>query len=161
MAKNYILKVNDNYQFESTENVVKELDIISKGKNQFQLIKGDQTFDIKTLEEDFSKKQYQLSVNGNKYTIAISDDLDVLIEKLGLTLNDKQKEKDIKAPMPGLILEILIKEGQAVKEGDSLLILEAMKMENMLLAPSDGIVKAIHVSKTDPVEKKQLLVEME
>jgi biotin carboxyl carrier protein len=160
MANNYHLKVNEKYQFTSTAAVVKELDVISKGQNQFQQIEKDQNFDIEIIKEDFKSKKYQIKVNGNKYTVAISDELDLLIKELGLTLNDQKKEKDIKAPMPGLILDILVKEGQEVKEGDPLLVLEAMKMENMLLAPADAVVKTIHVNKTDPVEKKQLLIEM-
>jgi len=160
MANQFILKVNDTYQFKSTTEEVDQLDIVSKSKNQFQLIKGNQTYHIESVNEDFSNKNYQIIVNGNKYQVAISDELDVLIDQLGLTLSDKKLEKDIKAPMPGLILDILVKEGQEVKEGDSLLVLEAMKMENMLLAPADAVIKAIHVNKTDPVEKKQLLIEM-
>ncbi|MCL4126550.1 UNVERIFIED_CONTAM: hypothetical protein GTU68_064554 [Idotea baltica] len=63
--------------------------------------------------------------------------------------------------MPGLILEINIAVGQEVKENDSLLILEAMKMENILTSPRDGIIKSISVSKGDAVEKNQLLIEFE
>ncbi len=63
--------------------------------------------------------------------------------------------------MPGLILEISVSEGQEVKEGDALLVLEAMKMENVLTAPKDGVIQAITVKKGDAVEKKQLLIEMQ
>ena len=65
----------------------------------------------------------------------------------------------IKAPMPGLILEINVKVGQEVKEDEPLLILEAMKMENIITSPRDGIIKSISVNKTDAVEKNQLLIE--
>lgn len=67
----------------------------------------------------------------------------------------------IKAPMPGLILEISVAVGQSVKENDPLLILEAMKMENSFLSPRDGIIKAIAVEIGNAVEKGQLLVEFE
>ena len=68
---------------------------------------------------------------------------------------------DIKAPMPGLILEVNVKEGDEVKEGDYLLVLEAMKMENALTAPRDAVIKSISVEKGQTVEKNQLLIEME
>ncbi|MDX1317201.1 MAG: acetyl-CoA carboxylase biotin carboxyl carrier protein subunit, partial [Xanthomarina gelatinilytica] len=72
-----------------------------------------------------------------------------------------KKVNEIKAPMPGLILDIHVKEGQEVKEDDALLILEAMKMENVLTSPRDGIIKSISVSKNDTVDKNQLLIEFE
>ncbi|WP_445724287.1 biotin/lipoyl-containing protein, partial [Flavobacterium sp.] len=67
----------------------------------------------------------------------------------------------IKAPMPGLILEINVEVGQSVKENDPLLILEAMKMENSFLSPRDGVIKSIAVEKGNAVDKGQLLVEFE
>jgi len=161
MSKKYSLKVNENYQFELNSESVVELDVISKEANQFQIIENDTTYTIKPLKTDFSKKEYEVEVNGNKYKVQIKDELDAIIKKMGLTLGNKKKEKDVKAPMPGLILDILVSEGQEIKEGDSLLILEAMKMENMLVASTDGIVKKIHVNKADAVDKKQLLIEME
>ncbi|MCL4125700.1 UNVERIFIED_CONTAM: hypothetical protein GTU68_028898 [Idotea baltica] len=63
--------------------------------------------------------------------------------------------------MPGLILDINVKVGQEVIEDDALLILEAMKMENVLTAPRDGMIKSITVSKGDAVDKNQLLITFE
>ena len=68
---------------------------------------------------------------------------------------------EILAPMPGSIVEILVKEGDEVKEDDELLILEAMKMENPICAPSDGVVKEIRVKEKDTVEVDQVLVVLE
>jgi biotin carboxyl carrier protein len=80
---------------------------------------------------------------------------------MGLSLGNAQMVNDIKAPMPGLILEVNVKEGDEVKEGDYLLVLEAMKMENALTAPRDAVIKSISVEKGQTVEKNQLLIEME
>ena len=77
--------------------------------------------------------------------------------KVGVT----QKVGDIKAPMPGLVIEVAVEIGQTVTKGDKVLILEAMKMENVIKAAGDGVVKAIHTTKGQPVEKGQLLIEME
>ena len=71
-----------------------------------------------------------------------------------------QKVGDIKAPMPGMVLEVAVTVGQAVEKGDKVLILEAMKMENVIKAAGDGVVKAILVSKVTAVEKGQILIEM-
>ena len=68
--------------------------------------------------------------------------------------------KDVKAPMPGLILDVLVEEGQEVKKGDHLLILEAMKMENVIKSPSDGLVTGLHAIKGDSVEKGKILLSL-
>lgn len=63
--------------------------------------------------------------------------------------------------MPGLILDILVEEGQEVNEEDQLVILEAMKMENVITSPRNGVIKKIGVSKGDAVDKKQMLIEFQ
>jgi len=60
-----------------------------------------------------------------------------------------------------MVLEVNIEAGQEVAKDDQLLILEAMKMENVIKAPGDGVVKKIHIEKGNPVEKNQLMIEME
>jgi biotin carboxyl carrier protein len=80
---------------------------------------------------------------------------------MGLSTNITFQIKEIKAPMPGLVLDLEVEPGQTVSQGDVLLILEAMKMENVLKSPGDGIVKSIAVKKGDAVEKGQILIEME
>jgi biotin carboxyl carrier protein len=67
-------------------------------------------------------------------------------------------EPEIRAPMPGKVLEVLVAPGDHVADGDGLLILEAMKMENRLAAPADGVVEALHVAPGDMVAGGQLLV---
>jgi biotin carboxyl carrier protein len=64
----------------------------------------------------------------------------------------------ISAPMPGTILDVKVSEGQSVKAGDILLILEAMKMENEIVSPKDGTVNRIHTSKTATVSTGDALV---
>jgi biotin carboxyl carrier protein len=70
-----------------------------------------------------------------------------------------KKVNDIKAPMPGMVLNILVKEGDTVKKGDAILVLEAMKMENILKSPTDGLIKKIAAVKGTAVEKNQLLIQ--
>ena len=80
---------------------------------------------------------------------------------MGFEVGKTKQINAIKAPMPGLILEINVSVGQEVKENDNLLILEAMKMENSFSSPRDGIIKSIAVFKGDAVDKGQLLIEFE
>ncbi len=93
--------------------------------------------------------------------MAISGALDELIKSMGIERGRTKVVNAIKAPMPGLILEINVSVGQEVKENDPLLILEAMKMENCFLSPRDGVIKSITVEKGNAVDKGQLLIEFE
>lgn len=74
------------------------------------------------------------------------------------TIGDKHA-KNLLSPMPGLIIEIMVSAGDSVKKGDQLMILEAMKMENIIKAPGDACIKKIHVQKNQSVEKDQLIIE--
>ena len=80
---------------------------------------------------------------------------------MGFEVGKAKQINAIKAPMPGLILEISVTVGQEVKENDQLLILEAMKMENSIASPRDGVIKSISAEKGNAVEKGQLLIEFE
>ena len=80
---------------------------------------------------------------------------------MGLSVGGSQKVNVVKAPMPGLVLQITATLGQDVQKGDTLLILEAMKMENVIKATGEGRVKSIAVQQGAAVEKGQLLIEFE
>ena len=87
------------------------------------------------------------------------DRFDLLLERLGMANAATTKVNELKAPMPGLIVDIRVQPGQAVLKGDPLLVLEAMKMENILKAPADGTVSGLKVVLRDNVQKGQVLVQ--
>ena len=91
----------------------------------------------------------------------LQDKLDLLLVKMGINSTTSSEIRQIKAPMPGLILDINIATGTNVKKGDKLLVLEAMKMENIIKSPVDGTVKDVKVDLGESVNKNQLLVEFE
>lgn len=161
MNTKYHLQVNEQFDFSITENDLKELDAHEKDNKNIHLIHQNQSLNAEIVHADFINKTYTVKINSNQYTVKIGTPLDELIDTMGLSLGNIIAVNDIKAPMPGLILDILVKAGDEVKEGDYLLVLEAMKMENALSAPRDGVVKAVAVTKEDTVDKGQLLIEME
>lgn len=157
----YRVKVNNEFEFEFTHDQINDLDTQKISEEKYHLLHEDRSFKAEMTNASFLTRQYNVKINANSYKVAISNELDLLIEEMGLSLGNAQLLNDIKAPMPGLILEVNVAEGSEVKEGDYLVVLEAMKMENTLAAPRDGVVKAISVEKGDTVEKNQLLIEME
>lgn len=115
-----------------------------------------------TIEKiDHKAKQMVVSINGSLRTIAISEPMDQLLASMGLDLKAMQKAEPVKAPMPGMILKVLVQPGQQIAKGDGLLILEAMKMENVLKASADATVKSVNVQERTAVEKGAILIELE
>lgn len=160
MEKKFKLKVNDTFDFRFTKKELSALDINSTSQDKFHVLQEKRGFKAEITEADFLKRQYTIKINGSSYNVIVERELEMLIEEMGLSLGTAQLVNDIKAPMPGLILEVNVQEGREVKEGDYLLVLEAMKMENTLTAPRDGVVKSVTVQKGQSVEKNQLLIEM-
>lgn len=161
MSKSYKASVNKKYNFDLSTEDLNTLDIKPTSTSHLHVLKNNQPFKSEVLNSDFHKKEYEISVKNSKYTVVITDQLDVLIKEMGFSLGNAKQVNNLKAPMPGLILEINVKPGQEVKEGDSLLILSAMKMENSLVSSRDGIIKSVHAKKDDAIEKGQLLIEFE
>ena len=161
MVKNFRVNVNQNQNFEFNTDKLKELDLVSNGELTYHLLNKNKSFQVDVIQADFNKKEYIISLNSKTYNLKISDALDIMIEEMGYSFNGSKKLDAIHSPMPGIIIDIEVKQGDKVKEGDSILILEAMKMENSIKCPKDGIVKSIHAQKGDAVEKGKLLIELE
>ncbi len=133
-------------------------DIISLGNDRFHIIHQSNSYQAVLIECNLEEKSFLFDINGQKQKVVVKDKFDLLLDKMGLNDLKSSKMNDIKAPMPGLILSIDIKEGDQVQKGDIIMILEAMKMENALKSPGDGVVKSIVVKKGDSVEKNQVLI---
>ena len=110
---------------------------------------------------DRNAKEITLRVNGQLYKTSIKEPIDQLLSNMGIDLKAMQKAEPVKAPMPGMVLKILVAPGQQINKGDGLVILEAMKMENILKASTSATVKAIRVSERMAVDKGAILIELE
>ncbi|MGC6432527.1 MAG: acetyl-CoA carboxylase biotin carboxyl carrier protein subunit [Jejuia sp.] len=154
-------KVNNSFDFDIDTEVISKLDISEVSAHNYHLLHNNKSFHTRVIASNFNKKVYEVSVNNNLYRIELYNELDNLINKMGFSIGAKKTISSITAPMPGLILEISVTEGQEVKKNDSLLILEAMKMENSIVSPIDGVIKSIHAKEGDAVDKNQLIIEFE
>ena len=161
MNNNYKLSVNNSNSFEFTASDLEKLDAVRVEKSKFHVLNDSKPYQAEIVSADFIAKKYTVKVNNNTYEVAISNPLDELIKSMGIERGKTKVVNAIKAPMPGLILEISVEVGQTVKENDPLLILEAMKMENSFLSPRDGVIKSIAVVNGNAVDKGQLLIEFE
>ena len=161
MNSSYKVNVNDSFHFDLTKESVSQLDAVAVEANKFHVLHENSPYKAEIITSDFNKKTYSVKVNNNTYQVAISNSLDLLIKDLGFEVGLSKQVNFIKAPMPGLILEISVVLGQEVKENDNLIILGAMKMENSFLSPRDGVIKSISVAVGDAVDKGQLLIEFE
>ena len=125
----------------------------------YRVYKGNRIFHIEVAER--KGKEMKLKVDGLLLDISVTDHIDQILDKLGMNTAASNVVKDIKAPMPGSILNIIVNEGAEVRQGDQLLVLEAMKMENVIKSPGDGMVSKIHVAEKENVEKNQVLISFE
>lgn len=138
-----------------------EWDILEVRNNIFHILFQNRSYNAEVLEADYQTKSFLLKINRNQYLVNVKDRFDILLEQLGMANAGSAKVNDLKAPMPGLIVSIQVQVGDSIKKGDSLLILEAMKMENVLKATGEGKIKNIKVNSRQNVEKNQVLIEFE
>jgi len=127
----------------------------------FHIISQDKSYRVQVRQQHENGKELTLDINGHELAITVQDRYDLLLEKLGMDMTTVATTNEIHAPMPGLIVELKVQVGDQVETGDPLLVLEAMKMENVLKAPGAGTVQSISVKQGDSVEKNQILVNFE
>lgn len=161
------VKVNDSYNFEvELEHQVLKVagaelavDMVDLSDGHVHMLYQNKSYKMELVSEDKAEKTSVIKVNGTLYKVAIEDQYDLLLKQLGLDITKSNKMLEVKAPMPGLVLNVVVEEGQEVNKGDNLLVLEAMKMENIIKSPSSGVVKKIRVNKGDKVEKNEILIQ--
>lgn len=156
----YKVEVNET-TFNFGTDAIANLDMQQIGEAKFHVLDNGRAYKAVVTKTDFPNRNLSIRINGNTYHINIKDGYDQLVEKMGLFTNTIQKAQNITAPMPGLIMDVLVHSGQTIEEGSPLLVLSAMKMENQILAQGAGTIKSIEVNVGDTVDKGQLIIEME
>jgi biotin carboxyl carrier protein len=140
------------------ENPSKSLQIVKQNNETLLLITPNKVYTITCLNVNHETKTLTLLYNGNKFNASISEPIDEILKSMGLENALTPKISDMKAPMPGLVLQVLVNAGDTVNKGDKILVLEAMKMENAIKSPTDGIVNDVLVSQGMAVDKNQVLI---
>lgn len=129
------------------------------GNGHFHILYKDASYRAELLGSDSVTKTFTVKINNRIYTVELKDKFDLLLEKMGMSNSVSGKVNNIKAPMPGLIIDLKVKDGDVVTPGTTLLILEAMKMENIIKSSGQAVIKSVKVKKGDSVEKGQVLIE--
>ena len=157
-GKTIHLESKNDSNYLNGEELIFDLKKLSPGT--YHVLLNNKSYNIELLDSNKSTKNHQLRINGKTFDVQLRDRYDDLLHELGLDANASQKITDLKAPMPGLVVDIPVTEGQLVKKGDTLLILEAMKMENTLKAIADVTINHIMVKKGQAVDKNQVLIQL-
>lgn len=158
--KSFAVKVNDfNFQFKPED--LSQLNIVKNSPIEYNLIRDNRSVNVRLLDSDHTGKKLRVEVDGEAFDVDIKDDLDQMLDKMGFGAASVKQIKEIKAPMPGLVLEINVAAGDEVEEGKKILILEAMKMENSILIHTKAKIKKVVVLAGQAVDKGQVLVELE
>lgn len=135
-------------------------DIIELPNGSFNLIVDNISYIVEVTSKDTSTGKLSLLVNGRKVESRLHNKLAVLLKSMGME-SGKKKLKELKAPMPGLVLAVQVAEGDEVEEGQDLLVLEAMKMENAIKSPQAGKIDKILIDVKEKVDKNQILISFE
>ncbi|GAB2950283.1 acetyl-CoA carboxylase biotin carboxyl carrier protein subunit [Hymenobacter coalescens] len=134
-------------------------DLVYLGEGRYHLLWQGRSYSAEVMEVDTPAKTIRLKLDGHRFELQAKDRFDLLLDKLGMSQAASNKINEVKAPMPGLIVDIRVVPGQNVEKGEPLLVLEAMKMENILKSPGDGVVSAVKVGMRDNVTKGQVLIQ--
>lgn len=155
----FAVELNDQLTEAVVDDTRVPIEIIVQKSGRILFRTGTKLYKIDNI--DVNERNVSFSINGRYFETSVKDEQDLLLEKLGFQAGATASEGSLNAPMPGKILELLVKEGDTVEEMQPVLILEAMKMENELKSPSRGVISTLHVQQGDNVEKNQLLLDIE
>lgn len=139
----------------------KKIELLSKIDENVWSVSIDNTVSIVEFDYDPSGDA-KVFIDGFQFDVKINDPLRLQLKKFIKAKDSEGKSgiTKIKAPMPGLIVKVLCKEGDKVQKGDNIVIIEAMKMENAMKSPVDGTISKIFVKEAEAVEKDFVLIEI-
>ncbi|MBX7044509.1 MAG: acetyl-CoA carboxylase biotin carboxyl carrier protein subunit [Ignavibacteria bacterium] len=156
------LVMNGNNEFVFNEKIHSlEYKMLDKSIILLRINDKNYTIEYELNDEEKENNEFTFNIDSHKITMVCKNELDVLVDKIAGGKKEKKQKNDITSPMPGVILKVKVKEGDELKKGDVILVLEAMKMENEIKATRDCKIKKINVEEKKSVNKNELLVILE
>ncbi len=137
----------------------KELVVDHLSEHTYSVVFEGQPY--KVFIESIVGNSCSVAINGIRQQVVVKNEREQLLDLYGVSDGQQSLEKEVRAPMPGLVLDLLVAEQEEISAGSGLLVLEAMKMENEIKASADGFIAKIHVKAGDAVAKGDLLVELD
>lgn len=156
--KEFIVELLDDKYVSVNGNTYKiDFETVS-GQPVYSLIVDGKSHEAYVQEGD---DDWQVLLRGRQYSVMVEDEREKRLRAAAGGGVAETGEYHLKAPMPGLVVAIPVEEGQEVKKGDVLLVLESMKMQNELKAPRDGVVSRIKIKPGESVEQKQSMLDIQ
>jgi len=154
-GQEFIVEVVDERHVRIGERLL-EMDFESvSGQPVFSLILDGKSYEAFVYQND---EEWDVLLRGRQYQVRVEDEREKRLKAAAGGVSVADGEFPLKAPMPGLVVSVLAEEGQPVKKGQALLVLESMKMQNELKSPRDGVVGRVRVKAGESVEQKQTLM---
>lgn len=144
-----------------TDELLSSFKIISSSNNIIVLQKDNKKYTCRFLYKDKASGISYIKINGNLRKVKLIKEIEKILEKVIKDDSLKENISNLLAPMPGTVIELNVKKGDKVKKDDALIILEAMKMENVLTSPKDGVILSVKIKEKATVEKGAILLEFE
>jgi biotin carboxyl carrier protein len=152
--------VNKDHKFVIEKEDLDQLDVVDKSDFVFHLLLESRGHVIQLIKADYKTRKFVYEVDGQFIHVQLRTPVEVQVDLMGYSSSAAKTDEDIKAPMPGLVLDVRVKKGDKVKKGDPLIILEAMKMENVIIAAHDATIDLVCVEKGQSVEKAEVLLHL-
>lgn len=157
--KNEVFLIEKNDELTKVNGEIISMDNIKIGENAYHMLVDNQSLTMEIVSWNPYTKKLLVKLNDQLAELTVSNEQDLLLEKMGFKQTKVNLSTEIKAPMPGLILDIPTNEGDTVEKGDVLIVLEAMKMENSIKSSQAGTIKKILVHIGQGVEKNQVMIQ--
>ena len=153
---NFSIQFNDKYI--SVNNLQHTPEITKIDDTTFLVLMDNKPYNVIVIKTAKDRRSFQMLINNHPVSVRINHQSELTAAELQQT-EVKRFEEYIRAPMPGLIADVLVHDGENVIDGQPLLILKAMKMENILRAPHDGIIKRVVVESGQKINKEDVLIQ--
>ncbi len=150
--------LTNHHEYLLNEEEIENIEILKEDDRTMIISQGSKTYKVCLLSSEENYKNLTFKINGKIIHTHLKTPYELIAEDMGLTTGHSVATGDIRAPMPGIILEVMVRERDQVEQGSPLLVLEAMKMENVIKAPHSGIIKSIHVKEGESIDKNDLLI---